>query len=118
MDKIKLPDIRIMARHGVFLQEKMEPQPFCIRLALFLDLAPAGLDDDFSKTIDYSQVYLNVKKFGENHSYNLIEALAENIAALILQDNRIQKVEVEVEKLYAKAGAYGFPASVYIERGQ
>jgi len=118
MDKIMLTEIQVMACHGVNEREKREAQPFRISLTLDANTQAAGLSDDLEQTVDYGDLYIKVKKFAEMSSYNLIEALAENIAALILADQRIRRVEVAVTKLKAKKDGETFPASVLIQRGR
>ncbi len=118
MDKIMLYDIPVTACHGVDEHEKREAQPFRISLTLDTDTRLAGESDDLEETVDYGDLYVKVKKFAEMSSYNLIEALAENIAALILADQRIKQVEVVVTKLRAKKDGETFPAAVLIQRGR
>ena len=118
MDKLMLPDIQVMACHGVNEREKREAQPFRISLTLDTDTKRAGDSDDFEHTVDYGDLYIKVKKFAEMSSYNLIEALAENIAALVLADQRIKQVEVGVTKQKAKKDGNTFPAAVLIQRGR
>lgn len=118
MDQIRLDDIQVSACHGVNEREKREQQPFRISLTLDMDTSIAGKSDELEHTLDYGELYVKVKKFAEMSSYNLIEALAENIAALILADQRIERVAVEVVKLRAKKDGETFPAAVSIKRGR
>lgn len=84
--------------HGVLPQEKKLPQKFIVDLELFLDLSSAGIEDNLQKTVNYDEVYKQVKRIVENESYNLIEALAENIAASLLLRFPLQCVDVTVYK--------------------
>lgn len=116
MDKIVLRNLHFMAAHGVSEQEKSSLQPFRITIKLGLDLAAAAAGDDLSKTLDYSEYYLKVKKIVEGESFNLIETLAGRIAEMSLQQSGVCKVKVEVEKSAAKVGDIDFSAAVVIER--
>ena len=116
MDKIILPDIRVLACHGCNPEEKTTPQPFCLGLILFLDLGPAGRSDDLAATVDYGRLYLAAKDLAERRSFDLIEALAEALAALALADPRVVGTCVRVEKCQARAGDAVFPARVEIQR--
>jgi len=98
MDKILARGLTFEACHGVLEAEKESPQTFKVDLDLFLDLQPAGLSDDLKDTVSYADVYEQVKKIIEGESYNLIEALAENIAASLLVCFPLQGVEVTVFK--------------------
>lgn len=116
MDKIILPEIKITACHGCFPEEKQNPQPFSICLTLFLDLRPAGESDDLEKTVDYGKLYLKVRDFATRNSFNLIEALAEQIVRLALAEPLVQEVTVRVDKLEAQTEGIAFPSQVEIHR--
>jgi len=81
-----------------------------------VDLVAAAVSDDLAQTLDYSELYINVKKIVEGESFNLIETLAERIAQMSLQQSGVCKVKVEVEKTAAKVGDQEFSAAVVIER--
>lgn len=98
MDKILARGLTFTACHGVLEAEKTCPQTFKVDLDLFMDLQPAGMSDELKDTVSYADVYEQVKKIVEGESYNLIEALAENIAASLLVLFPLQGVEVTVYK--------------------
>jgi len=116
MDKICLPRIPVRACHGVYETEQKYPQDFLISLEMEMDLRPAGTSDDLALTLDYGVLFERVKSFAEQNHFQLIEALAEHIAALILEDGRVDQVLVRVEKCAAKTEHCCFPAVVQITR--
>ena len=118
MDKIILPEINIMACHGVESWEQHEPQPFCIEVELELDLLPAAKSDDVTDTVHYGELYAAIKVFAESSSFALIETLAQGIAELCLRYDSVEKVRVSVEKKQAKYQDFVFPAKIVIERGR
>jgi dihydroneopterin aldolase len=103
-DRIVLSNIVVQARHGVLDREKAEPQRFEVDVELFLDLQPAGRDDDIARTVDYRGVYDTTRRVVESTSFNLIEALAEAIARELLGSQpladevivRVRKPEVQL----------------------
>lgn len=115
-DRIILPAIPVLACHGVYEEEKHQPQPFMISLILWLDLAPAAASGQVGDTVDYGRLYNQVKELAENNSFNLIETLAERIAALALAEAAVRRVRVGVEKSQARSGGAVFPAQVVVER--
>lgn len=119
MDRILAKGLRFIGSHGVLPEEKTEPQVFIVDLELFLDLRPAGREDDLSLTVDYSQVYALVKRAVEEKSFNLIEALADCIATEILEDFPVQSVGVTVYKPQAPVeGKFDyFAVSIQRNRG-
>ena len=56
-DRITLSNMVFQARHGVADWEKVEAQRFEVDVELAVDIQPAGLEDDLSRTVDYRGVY-------------------------------------------------------------
>lgn len=99
MDKIIMQHMGFYGFHGVLDEERSIGQKFFIDVALSLDLSGAGGSDDVAKTVSYAEVYDDVKYFAESARYNLIEALAENIAQRILAKyDLVSEVMVRVKK--------------------
>lgn len=98
MDKIMARGLTFTACHGVLASEKVVPQIFKLDLDLYLDLRAAGMSDDLKDTVSYAEVFEQVRKIVENESYNLLEALAENIADSLLLHYPLQSVEVTIYK--------------------
>jgi dihydroneopterin aldolase len=98
-DRVFLAGMAFQARHGVLDWEKVEAQRFEVDVELVLDVQPAGLDDDLTRTVDYGGVYGIVRQVVESTTFNLIEALAEAIAHEVLGANeRVDEVVVRVRK--------------------
>jgi dihydroneopterin aldolase len=98
-DRVVLAGMAFQARHGVLDWEKVEAQRFEVDVELVLDVQPAGLDDDLTRTVDYGGVYGIVRQVVESTTFNLIEALAEAIAHEVLGANeRVDEVVVRVRK--------------------
>ena len=84
MDKIILKDMAFYGYHGLLKEESVLGQKFFIDIEIETDTKEAGINDDFTKTINYAEVYEITREFTEDKRFNLIEALAENIASEIL----------------------------------
>lgn len=98
-DRIVLRNMVFQGTHGVLEQEQHQPQPFEIDVELLLNLQPAGIDDDLSKTVDYGQVFEVCRQIVESTRFNLVEALAEAIAHEVLADfPPVTEVGVRVRK--------------------
>lgn len=99
MDKILMSHMGFYGFHGVLDEERAIGQKFFIDVELSLDLSGAGASDDVAHTVSYAEVYDDVKYFAESARYNLIEALAENIAQRILAKySAVAEVLVRVKK--------------------
>ncbi|WP_018708523.1 dihydroneopterin aldolase [Siminovitchia fordii] len=84
MDKIHLNEMEFYGNHGVFPEEAALGQRFRVNVVMETDLQDAGRSDDLKKTINYAEVYTLCKEIVEQKRFDLIEAVAENIAADIL----------------------------------
>jgi len=98
MDKIMARGMTFKACHGVLAFEKAEPQTFRVDADLLLDTSIAGKSDDIKDTVSYAEVFALIRNIVEQESYQLLEALAENIAAALLFQFPIAGVEITVYK--------------------
>ena len=98
-DFILLEGMTFFGRHGTLSAERELGQPFVVDVALQCDLRPAGESDDLTQTVDYSQVYRQVRGIVEGPPLNLTEAVAERIADAILKTFPVvESVRVKVAK--------------------
>jgi len=99
VDKIALNKMEFYGYHGVFQEETKLGQRFIIDLEVEADLQQAGTTDNLEYSINYGQLYFDVKEIVEGEPFKLIEAVAEAIAKKMLNSyNRIQSVMVRVIK--------------------
>ncbi len=97
-DRIALRGMLFLARHGVTLEERLEPQPIEVDVEIAADLDRASASDNLSDTIDYSVVFSLVARIVEDRSFRLIEALAGTIAQAVLEATAARNVVVRVRK--------------------
>lgn len=98
-DRIELRGMRFLGRHGVTLEERMEPQPFEVDVVMWASLVDASTSDDLADTVDYSAVFGVVADIVQGRSFRLIEALAGAIInAVLASQPRVASVEVRVRK--------------------
>jgi 7,8-dihydroneopterin aldolase/epimerase/oxygenase len=98
IDKIYVNQMSFYGYHGVFPEENKLGQRFFIDLVVELDLQKAGKTDDLTNTVNYADLYQICKEFAEEQTFQLIEALAENIAQEIL--NRFSNIYSCTVKVY------------------
>jgi dihydroneopterin aldolase len=107
-------DLVLACRIGVYPQERDRPQ----RVRLNLDLGVAEPDrplkDRLADVVDYAALVERIRAALGGRHVNLVETLAEQIAALCLEDPRVRSVRVRVEKPDALADAAA--VGVEIER--
>jgi dihydroneopterin aldolase len=98
-DEILLEGMHFYAYHGVNPEERALGQRFTVDVTLAADLRRAGRSDDLGDTVSYSAVYKLVRGIVEGEPRQLIEAVAEEIAAEILTNfPPVQRVSVTVRK--------------------
>jgi 7,8-dihydroneopterin aldolase/epimerase/oxygenase len=107
-------DLVLACRIGVYPREHGRAQR--VRLNLDLGVAEAGpmVTDQLADVVDYEALVERVRAALADRHVNLVETLAEQIAALCLEDPRVRSARVRVEKLDAIEGAEA--VGVEIER--
>jgi FolB domain-containing protein len=84
---------------GVLDHEQAGPQPLEVDLDLELDLSAAGASDDLADTVNYGDVCALVEAVVERSRFSLLEALAEAIAAEVLDGTAVDVLTVTIRKL-------------------
>jgi 7,8-dihydroneopterin aldolase/epimerase/oxygenase len=97
-DVIEIRGIRAFGRHGVFEQERADGQEFVVDVRLELDVRLAAASDRLADTVDYGRIAAEVHAAVEADPVDLIETLAERIAARCLADGRVTGAAVSVHK--------------------
>lgn len=99
MDKITIKAMQFYGYHGVFDFEQAEGQPFIIDLEMTCDYLQAAKYDDLNHTVSYADVFTVVQKIVEDERYQLIEALAYRIMAVLFESfELIFSLDIEVKK--------------------
>ena len=82
-DAICVSGIRAQGRHGLAATgERDRPQPWVVDVELRRDLR--GLADDLAATVDYVEIARAAREVIERESFELVETLANAIAARLL----------------------------------
>ena len=115
MDKIFLEDMRVETVIGIWEWERKIRQTVAIDLEMSADISKAAASDEVEDTLNYKSVAKRVQAFVGESSFQLVETLAEKIAAIILDEFDVDWVRVRVNKPGAIRGAKG--VGVLIERG-
>ena len=98
-DRIFLEGLMFYAYHGVHPEEKKLGQRFIVDIAMTRDLRAAGTTDDLTQTTSYSDVYRQARDNAEGGPHDLIETVAEKIAAAVLTaQTEVQDIRVTVRK--------------------
>ena len=101
MGIIRLNNMNFYGYHGVYDFEKEQGANFEIDLELFTSLPKSSKSDNIEDTINYEDVYEQVKKAFGSKSYFLLEKLADSISKSIFEEHKIDKLIIRVRKINA-----------------
>jgi dihydroneopterin aldolase len=96
--RIQINQLELMACIGVPDKERANPQRLTISLTLWPVRSGADLKDDISRTVNYSAVCTETKKFVHDRSDRLIETLAGALASHLLEVFEIRRITIELRK--------------------
>jgi len=111
---VLIRDLELLARIGVHGHEQGKPQPVRINVGLTARFDSSA--DKLDNAVDYEAIADKIRAIASAGHINLAETLAERIAAACLEDARVIRARIRVEKLHALAGAEA--AGVEIERAR
>ena len=117
-DEITLTGLRASAFHGVLEQERRTGQVFLIDVTVYLPLTDAATTDDLDKTIHYGELAEQIVTAVETDPVDLIETVAERVAAVVLAHELAVFTRVTVHKPSAPITVAFDDVSVTITRGR
>ena len=111
LDKLHIRDLMIRCIIGLNDWEREKKQDILINITLYADLTTACQSDRVEDTVDYKAVKQNVVNMVESSSCMLVENLAQKIADICLENPKVQRARVMIDK----TGALRFARSVGVE---
>jgi dihydroneopterin aldolase len=116
MDIIFLRELKVDTLIGIYEREKRIPQTLQMDLEIALPNSRACQTDDIDDALDYARIVAHIQEVLQSRHFNLLEALAEHTAKILLDDFKAPWVRVSVAKLHAIRGSK--MVGISIERGQ
>ena len=107
-------DLMLTALIGVYRHEKENSQPIRINLDLAVKENLDANKDRLAEVVSYEDIADGVRKLVASGHVNLVETLAQRIADMCFNHQRVQVVRVRIEKLAVFEDAAS--AGVEIER--
>lgn len=118
MDQIIIDNLQIYAHHGVYREENEKGQNFYVNAVMETDTGNAGTLDDLNLSTNYGEVCVFINQFIKEHTYKLIETVAERTAeAVLLRFPLIRQITLEIRKPEAPVPLPFESVSVKITRG-
>jgi FolB domain-containing protein len=111
MDKVIIQDLKVRGILGIHDWERVTPRDIFINITIYTDTRRAARTDDIADCVSYSDVAKKVRAHAESAARMTVETLANDLAELCLQELKVQKVIVRVDK----PGAVAEAASVGVE---
>jgi len=115
MDIVYLRDLRVDTIIGVFDWERTTRQVVAIDLEMAADVASAAATDAIDDALDYKALSKRLIAFVSGSTFQLVETLAERIAAIVREEFAVPWVRVTLSKPGAIRGARD--VGIVIERG-
>jgi len=116
MDKVFIKGLHIQTTIGFYQWEKEIKQTLVIDLAMAWDTAKAAVNDELDKTLNYAEISTVIETFANENPVDLLETLAERLAAFLMAEFAIPWLQLKIGKPGAVHNAD--TVGVEIERGQ
>ncbi len=93
---VEVNGLEVFGRHGVDADERVRGQTFLYDLRL--EVGDEATSDRIGDTVDYEAVARLVKEISDAQAFNLLEALAADVADAIVDRFPVERVRVRVRK--------------------
>jgi FolB domain-containing protein len=111
MDRVIIHDLLVRGIIGVNDWERNRAQDILLNVTLFTDTRRAAESDSIVDCVNYSTMSKKLQAHAESAARLTVEALANDLAKICLEEPNVQKVLLRVEK----PGAVRFARSVGVE---
>jgi 7,8-dihydroneopterin aldolase/epimerase/oxygenase len=116
MDIVYIKELEIQTVIGIYDWEREIRQTVSLDLDMATDIRAAAATEDISDTLDYKAVSKRLIAFVEAAQFQLIETMAEQVAAIVLAEFPVTWLRLRLGKPGAVTGARD--VGVIIERGE
>lgn len=114
MDKVFIEALEIECVIGIYDWERKIRQAIVLDIEMDFDNRRPAASDDIADTLDYKAVSKRLIQFVSESSFGLVEKLAEQCCAIILDEFAVSHVRLKLSKPGAVRGARA--VGVIIER--
>ena len=114
-DLVFIEDLRIQTVICIYDWEREITQTVSLDLKMAFDITTAGKSDAIADTLDYKAVSKRLIQFVEASEFQLVEALAEHCANIVLEEFPVTWLRLKLSKPGAVRGSSA--VGVIIERG-
>ena len=105
-DEVHIEQLEVFTVIGVLEHERKGLQRLTVSISFWPSKQAQDLADNIEKAVNYSAVAEETKRFAREQAVNLIETLADRLAAHLLKIFPIQKVTIELRKFALQDAKY------------
>jgi FolB domain-containing protein len=116
MDKVYIQNLHATVILGIHDWERVTLRVIIINATMFTDTHSAAQSDDIADCVNYSDMSKKLRAHAESAARMTIEALANDLAEICLQEPRVVKVILRVDKPGAVAEADSVAVEVEREK--
>ncbi len=109
---IKIKNLRLQTILGVYEWEKTIDRDIIINAEITSDQLNSLESDNIEDTIDYDILISKIKTLITNNRFKLIESMAQSMINLIMEDKRISKCKLEIDKVGVVEGVDSFSVTI------
>ncbi|RLT94219.1 dihydroneopterin aldolase [Ketobacter sp.] len=115
MDIVYIRELKIQTVIGILDWERAIKQSVVLDLEMASDIRPAAASENIQDALDYSAVAARITGFVEQSEFLLVETMAEQVAAIVLEEFKVPWLRLRLSKPGAIRGARD--VGILIERG-
>jgi FolB domain-containing protein len=97
-DKVIIENLRVRGILGIHDWERTAPREIVINATMFTDTWSAAQSDDIADCVNYSEMAKRLRAHAESAARMTVEGLANDLAEICLQEPRVVKVILRVDK--------------------
>lgn len=116
MDIVFIRELQIETVIGIYDWERKIRQTISLDIDMAADIQQAAKSDNIDDTLSYKTVAKRLIEFVEESEFELVEALAEKICSIIIEEFSVPWVKLSLSKPGAVRGSKA--VGVIIERGE
>jgi dihydroneopterin aldolase len=113
---IKIKNLRLKTIIGVHAWEEKIDREIIINAEIETDFTKGLQSDNLSDTIDYDAIITKIKNLIAKNRFKLIEKMAQQVMNLIMEDSRITRCRLEIDKVGVVENVESFSVTIEQKR--
>ena len=109
---LKIKNLKLQTVLGVHLWEEKINRGIIINVEIESDFIKSLQSDDIDDTIDYDLITTEIKKLIASKRFKLVETMAQKIMDQIMEDSRIKRCKIEIDKVGAVEAVESFSVTI------